>query len=275
MVPPVRNVTLEIAGAASWKNASAEALARAKRPLLVLDYDGTLAEIAPTPEQAKPTREVIALLESAIAAGITVAIVSGRDAPTLQKWLGHLPIHLVSEHGGAHRKPGGVFVDRVKTESLTWFPAARAILTEAVAKAAGAMLETKRFSFSFHYRNVAAEVGEKVVSGLALRLREQLPETVELHHGKKVLEVRPTGVHKGVALVDLAAHTRADFVLAAGDDRTDEDMFAHAPRGTWTLKIGAGETNARARLDSVTELRGFLLEIISARRVMREKKLHG
>jgi trehalose 6-phosphate synthase/phosphatase len=101
----------------------------------------------------------MALLESAIAAGITVAVVSGRDAPTLQEWLGRLPIHLVAEHGGAHRRPGGVFVDRVKPEALAWRAAALAILSEVTAKTDGAMLETKASSFSFHYRNVEARVG--------------------------------------------------------------------------------------------------------------------
>jgi trehalose 6-phosphate synthase/phosphatase len=275
MVSPIRNVNLENAVGAAWKIACADALARAERPLLVLDYDGTLAEIAATPEQAKPTREIIALLESAIAAGVNIAVVSGRDGPTLQKWLGHLPIHLVSEHGGAHRKPSGVFVDRVKPETLSWLPTARAILTEVHAKTAGSILEPKRFSFSFHYRNVSANVGEQVAAGLERRLRQNLPESVELHRGKMVLEIRPAGIHKGVALGDLAALTRADFALAAGDDRTDEDMFAHAPQGTWTIKIGTGETQARVRLDSVTELRGFLLEAISARLVVREEKQHG
>ncbi|MEZ0312864.1 MAG: trehalose-phosphatase [Myxococcota bacterium] len=275
MVSPVRYATLENAVGAAWKIAVADALAHAERPLLVLDYDGTLAPIAATPEKAKPTSEIIALLESAIAVGITVAVVSGRDGPTLQKWLGHLPIHLVSEHGGAHRKPGGVFVDRVKPETLTWFPTARAILAEVRAKTAGSILEPKRFSFSFHYRNVEARIGEQVVDSLAQRLREHLPETVELHRGKMVLEVRPAGIHKGVALADLAALTRADFAIAAGDDRTDEDMFVKPPDGTWTIKIGAGPTQARVRLDSVTELRGFLLEAISARRVVREEKQHG
>lgn len=243
----------------------AEAFARAERPLLVLDYDGTLAEIAESPEVAKPTREILELLTSAIAAGVTVAVVSGRDGETLQKWLGHLPIHLVSEHGGAHRKPGGVFVDRVRTEALQWFPTARAILAEVTAKTAGAKLEVKTTSFSFHYRGVI-EGGEQVADALQARLHANLPDSVELHRGKKVLEVRPAGIHKGVAAGELGALTRADFVLSAGDDRTDEDMFAHAAKDTWTIKVGAGETKARVRLESVTELRGFLVELIAARR---------
>ncbi len=272
MVSLVRNVAVEHAVGADWKVACGRALANAERPLFVLDYDGTLAEIAATPEQAKPTPEILALLASAIAAGITVAVVSGRDGPTLQKWLGHLPIHLVSEHGGAHRKPGGVFVDRIEPESLTWFATARAILSDVAAKTVGSMVETKRFSFSFHYRNVAAHIGEQVADGLIERLGENLPKTVEIHRGKKVVEVRPAGIHKGVALGDLQRLIGADFALAAGDDRTDEDMFANAPEGSYSIKIGPGETQARFRLASVTELRGFLLETISARRVMREQK---
>lgn len=269
MVAPVHRATVNSADGTAWKKACGEALTRAQRPLLVLDYDGTLAEIVAKPELAAPTRELLGMLESAIAASVTVAVVSGRDAPTLQKWLGHLPIHLVSEHGGAHRKPGSVFVDRVPPSALTWFPTARAILAEAVAMTDGAMLESKATSFSFHYRNADPGEGERAAHELAARLRQHLPDNVELHHGKKVLEVRPAGVHKGGALGDLARLTKADFVMAAGDDRTDEDMFAHAGKDAWTIKIGPGETKARARLDGVPALRGFLNEVIAARLDLR------
>jgi trehalose 6-phosphate synthase/phosphatase len=68
------------------------------------------------------------------------------------------------------------------------------------------------------------------------------------------------------------ALTRADFALSAGDDRTDEDMFAHAPKGTWTIKIGAGATKARIRIASVTELREVLLGLIAARRLVAQQK---
>ena len=83
--------------------------------LLLLDYDGTLVPFTPTPELARPDREVLELLRALAARPDTqVHVVSGRPQNTLQEWLGDLPIWLHAEHGFLSRDPA----------TRQWVPAA-------------------------------------------------------------------------------------------------------------------------------------------------------
>ena len=78
----------------------------AGRRLLLLDYDGTLISIKPTPEQAAPGPGLLAMLGRLAGLG-DVVIVSGRPRATLDAWLGRLDLALVAEHGAWARERGG------------------------------------------------------------------------------------------------------------------------------------------------------------------------
>ena len=74
---------------------------------------------------------------------------------------------------------------------------------------------------------------------------------IGVYSGNKIIEVKPRGITKGVVAEELLASTGADFVLAIGDDYTDEDMFKALPESAYTIKVGFGETHARFRLPGV------------------------
>ena len=82
-------------------------------------------------------------------------------------------------------------------------------------------------------------------------------------HGNKVVEVRYAWANKGEVAAHLAARfRRKSFVLAVGDDRTDEDLFASLPRSAWTIRVGTGSTTARFRLSGPREVRRLLRALV-------------
>ena len=100
----------------------AERFVRARRRTLLLDYDGTLRELASHPDLAAPTPEIFDLLRDLAALPDTdVHVVSGRRQDTLEQWFGDLPVYLSAEHGYLARAPGGEW-ERQFDVDLSWLP---------------------------------------------------------------------------------------------------------------------------------------------------------
>lgn len=125
-------------------------------------------------------------------------------------------------------------------------------------------MEEKRTSLSWHYRTADQELAIRQARELVHNLRESPgSERFEVLRGDHVIEVRPRGIHKGRAFQALGlAQSAYDFVLVAGDDRTDEDMFAMAQSKAWTVKIGDAPTIARYRLERPEHLRNLLRSLV-------------
>jgi trehalose 6-phosphate synthase/phosphatase len=79
--------------------------------------------------------------------------------------------------------------------------------------------------------------------------------------GDKVIEIRNTGVTKGTAAVEWLAGRPADFILATGDDWTDEDLFRALPTTAFSIRIGLANTTARYHLGSYSGVRRLLREL--------------
>jgi trehalose 6-phosphate synthase/phosphatase len=77
-------------------------------------------------------------------------------------------------------------------------------------------------------------------------------------HGTKIVEIRNTSVHKGIAAANLAQEHGADFILAIGDDWTDEDMFKSLPANAHTIKVGLSPSCAKYRLSTPEAVLDFL-----------------
>jgi len=238
--------------------------AAAQRRLLLLDYDGTLVDFAKRPDRAGPDREIKALLkELASDEKNEPVIVSGRDRATIEEWLGDLEVSLVAEHGAWIRvdKPAGWKAQ--KTMSQDWKSQVMPILETYVARVPGSLVEEKEFGLAWHYRKANPELGEIRSHELFDYLNEFLANTdLHLMHGKKVIEVRPGGVNKGQAAQSLLKRNTYDFVLAIGDDWTDEELFKALPRGAYSIKIGFGSTQAQFFLESPQACRRFLHDLV-------------
>ena len=239
----------------------------AARRALLLDYDGTLVPFVADPRLARPDREVLELLaELAAAPGNSVAIVSGRPRRDLEEWFGELPVALVAEHGVWLRPKGGEW-RMLKALTTDWKERVRPILQLYVDRLPGAMLEEKEFSLAWHCRRADPEQAVRsarelfdALSGFTRNIDLQVIE------GNKVLEVRNTGVSKGTAATDWLGGLSADFILAIGDDWTDEDLFRALPPSAYSVRVGLANTAARYYLTNHTAVRRGLGELSQAPR---------
>lgn len=225
-----------------------DALARrlAGAPALVLlDVDGTLAPLAPRPEDAHVPEATLAAVASLVAAPSThVALVSGRSAPDALRMVPVRGLWAVGNHGfETHAPDGTVSVEPQVEPFLDDLRAAAAALTAVAAGVPGARLEDKRLTLSFHVRLAAPEAEET--------LREAAWNEASRHglvftEGKKIFELRPpVRVDKGTASVALAERLGAlasgASLFFAGDDVTDEDaaraLRAASPDSV-TVRVG-------------------------------------
>jgi trehalose 6-phosphate synthase/phosphatase len=261
-------------GRTSWQVKSVQAFATAKRALLALDYDGTLTPLVRVPHEARPTPELLKLLEQlSKLPGVDVAVISGRDPETLFEWFSHLDIHLVAEHGFHRRLRGQAQWEAFeKGLDVSWKSAVHEILDDYTTRAPGSFIEEKPVSLVWHYRQAEHGFGQWLARELGQHLSETFANSpLTVLHGNKVVEVRPQGFDKGKALLKLMAHLgKVDYLLAAGDDRTDEDMFAVAPATAWTIKVGkvgsaADKSHARCHLSGPEAVRGHLLQLLQKR----------
>jgi len=243
----------------------------------MLDVDGTLAPIAPTPEQAMvPTETRETLRRLAALPGVVVGLVSGRAAADAWRLAGVDGAWVIGNHGFELRTPDGQLSPLEAVRPFEDRIAEAAHRLGAVAPVVpGAIVENKRWTMSLHYRLV--DPGD--VTALVERARE-IARALELRitEGKKIVELRPpVDVNKGTATLSLVEHVGAlatdASVLYAGDDRTDEDAIAalraRSDRAVTVHVSGSNDqmagTRAEVVLDSTEELRE-VLDLIVARR---------
>src|SRR3954470_17428126 len=197
-----------------------------KRPVVFLDYDGTLAPIVNHPEDAWLSESMRQTLRS-LTARVPVAILTGRDLDDIRGRVLVDGIVYAGSHGfdiagagGLRRELGAAYLpvlDEAETE-----------LREALDEIAGAQLERKHFSVAAHYRSV----NENEVFRVAQAVDAVAARHCQLRrmHGKKVCELLPDiDWHKGKAMLwlleTLGFYGTNALAIYIGDDRTDEDAF--------------------------------------------------
>jgi len=221
---------------------------KGKKRLLILDYDGTLVPIVKTPELAIPEEQLIQTLKTLAAdKNNTVVISSGRDADFLDKWFGELGLNLAAEHGAyykVHGKWHGNFATKFPEDVEL-----SNIMQRIVDKTPGSRLELKKTSMVWHYRNCdkwLADLREKQLINALMMPCARL--NLQIMRGTKVVEVKTAGFNKGTEAIRLTDKDDYDFVLAMGDDNTDEDMFHVLSAEAITIKVGSISDRARFSL---------------------------
>ncbi|KAJ3306675.1 threalose-6-phosphate phosphatase [Kappamyces sp. JEL0829] len=202
-----------------------------RKRLILFDYDGTLTPIRKVPEAAVPPPEMLRALEKLVEdPNNVVFVISGRDQDCLDNWLGHISgLGLSAEHGSFIKYPRGKWINLAAEIDMTWKQEVAEIFDYYTERTQGSFVEHKRCSITWHYRLADPEYGSFQAKECQYYLEEailsKLP--VEVMVGKKNLEVRPISMNKGEIVKRLANARQpdCDFVICAGDDRTDEDMF--------------------------------------------------
>ncbi len=257
----------------------ARRFAATKPRTLVLDYDGTLRELAIHPGLAAPTEAILELLTALAQLPETqVHLLSGRTHTSLEEWFGALPIRLAAEHGYLVRDPDGSWRASADPD-LSWRPGIERLFRRLSSDVPGSIVEGKQASVAWHYRLADPEYGSWRARELLLVLEEVLAGVAaEVLPGHQVVEVRARGVDKGAYLRRLLASEQATgLLLAAGDDRTDVDLYRALPAGSIALHVGALRPAAHNALvaDQFTvrspgALRGILRDLVDAARQRRD-----
>lgn len=237
----------------------------AKHRLLLLDYDGTLKSFvnSPDPSLAAPTSELTNTLTNLASLPNTqVCIVSGRTREALESWFSNTPLTLVAEHG-AWVKRGNQW-----TKAPIDFEPCRQrllpILTRYAERTPGAVVEQKTCALVWHYRNVHTELAYVRNASLSHELHKALANTdIDIYNGDKIIEIKPRSIHKGHIASNLYDSSNADFVMAIGDDYTDEDMFRALPGNAHTIKVGTGSTHAKHTLAAISNVHLLLQALAS------------
>ncbi len=241
----------------------ARAVLASPGPLTILvDYDGTLVGLRPSPEEASPDSEILRIVASlALLPGVDVHVVSGRRRGDIELWLGSLPIGLHAEHGLWSRDARSEKWVR-RDVNPAWLGAARDIMAIRAAAVEGSLVEEKDASVSWHYRKVAVAKGRREAARLTRELGAALADTsATILQGSRVVEVKDSGTDKGLVVKELAAACPDARMLIVGDDVTDEDMFRAAPEGAVTVHVGGGKTVAKMRLVGPDQVRKMLTEL--------------
>lgn len=229
---------------------------KARRRLIMLDYDGTLHGFVSSPkaELAKPSKTVLGILNRLVKDGQnTIAIISGRPKKDLDKFFKIPGLVRIAEHGGYIDEGSGW--QKLSDDDLSWRRDASRLIQSFVIKTPGSLLETKDFSLVWHYRSAQPDLTYLRMIELKSKLRNLLKDVkVGVFDGSKVVEVRPLSIQKGSAAQHLLYAHKPDFILAIGDDKTDEDMFAALPSSAWSVHVGHQQSVATYRLNEVASV---------------------
>jgi trehalose 6-phosphate synthase/phosphatase len=235
---------------------------KAKNPVLFLDYDGTLTGFVSNPTEAVPDAELKDIIKK-LSVIAQVVIISGRDKNTLGNWFKDHKVDLIAEHG--------VWVKR-KNEKGDWKLYAeiedgwkediRKIMEYYVLRTPGAFIEEKHHSLVWHYRKVESGLGDLRMRELFSHLKYMARgHNLQVLEGNKVLEIKRPDINKGRAATAIMKDQEHDFILAVGDDWTDEDTFKAMPKNAYSIRVGYAYTQANYNIKSVQLVRQLLTKL--------------
>lgn len=237
--------------------------------LMMTDYDGTLVPIREQPRFALPSSGLVKVLKRLVKKpGVTLAVVSGRDTDELKRLLPVDGIYLAGCHGAEVLYPSGEKFKSIKVEKLS--PALNMIADKAcsiIDSKEGFLVERKKAAVALHYRLAEPATALQVLGSFVTAIRPLVTgRDLEFVAGKKVIEIRPKGVHKGKAIRHLMKLCPGFYPVYIGDDTTDEDGFKVVQeKGLGVLVAGHKKFTAATHwLRGPQDVLRFL-QIISAR----------
>lgn len=244
-----------------------------ERLWLFLDYDGTLAEFAPSPDIVIPDPELLDLLTRlANKPDLRLAVISGRRLQHIRKLVPIPEIWLAGTYGIELLSPSGRVSSQLNFGSIR--PALEKLKPKwetLIASQGGFYIEDKGWSLALHARFASDENAEKILAE-ASRLARQLIQKSKLRllGGHKFLEICPTTADKGKAVQKILAYDAFSGALPIfiGDDDKDEGAFAvvKAHHGIAILvATESRKTQADYYLDSPYSVRGWLQNLLQFR----------
>jgi len=237
----------------------------AKNRLILLDFDGTLVGYSRNYKNIPISGELKNLLtEVKSSRGLKLIIITGRSRSSIDALLGELELDIVAEHGYFLKKNG--IWKPVADIPSDWKRLVLPVMNKYYRKTPGSSIEVKETSLVWHFRNVAEEVWQRHIKNMSEELSETAKDqNLRILNGNMVFEIVNNNVNKGTAAEYLTAGNEYDYVMAIGDDTTDEDMFKAVSRNAQncTVKIGPGESCAGFCLENFREVRRLLTLLLN------------
>ncbi|MDD2475784.1 MAG: bifunctional alpha,alpha-trehalose-phosphate synthase (UDP-forming)/trehalose-phosphatase [Dysgonamonadaceae bacterium] len=235
---------------------------KAESRLIVLDYDGTLSAFVKNPEDANPTTRTLQLVKNMVNDPKNkIVINSGRNHNILDKWFEGINVDLAAEHG-AFYKSDGEWQQNIK-EKPVWDDEILGIIHRTIDKTPRSELEIKETALVWHYRNSDIWLAEMREKQLVNELMGPVSRhNLQIMRGNKIVEIKSPDYHKGSEIERLLKNSSYDFIMAIGDDTTDDDMFRALPEGGISIKVGDYSEVAQFRLPWQDEVVPFLEGLI-------------
>jgi trehalose 6-phosphate synthase/phosphatase len=236
---------------------------RSTRRLLVLNYEGTLVPLATAPNLAEPSQPLLRILSSlANNPRNDVVLATSRDRARLDQWFCGVGLSFAAEHGVWIKQRDGEW-SLVKSLEVDWKERISPILKIYADRLPGAFVEEKEFSLAWHYSASDLERGRATARELTDYLSAFTANIdVQVLRARKVIEIKNPAINKGFAIQQWLSTNNFDFILAIGDDSTDEDMFNILPPEAYSFRVGeTSRSHARYRLRDPSEVAQFLREL--------------
>lgn len=238
---------------------------KAKKSVLFLDYDGTLTGFTANPKDAVPDDELKKIVKE-LSQTSQVVVISGRDKDTLGKWFKGQNIDMIAEHGVwvKRKEDKGDWALYAEIED-GWKDDIRKVMEYYVLRTPGAFIEEKHHSLVWHYRKVESGLGDLRMRELFSHLKYMARgHNLQVLEGNMVLEIKRPDINKGRAATALMKGHDYDFVLAIGDDWTDEDTFKAMPKNAYSIRVGYAYTQANYNIKSFRQVRQLLQKLASS-----------
>jgi trehalose 6-phosphate synthase/phosphatase len=207
-----------------------DAFHKAEKRLILLDYDGTLVPYEKGNISDRPPQEYVKIMKKLCSNPKNqVYVMSSRTRKSLDERLGDIPGLGLSAENGAFLKPiGGDWESLFSDVDMEWRDQVQEIFDYYAERTPGSYIEMKDVSIVWHYRSADNQnYGAWQAAECQNHIEDALGTIYSIHAvvGNKKIEVMPRNINKAVAVSRILLAGVPDFILAIGDDRTDEDMF--------------------------------------------------
>ncbi len=232
---------------------------KAKKRAIFLDLEGTLINFENDKRSAFPDEklhELLTMLEKD--QRNTITIINRRDKTTLENWFGKHKVNLIVEHGVWLKKYGENW-QMLDNINISWKAIIRPILETYVDRTPGVIIEEMNYSLIWNYQKAELEQGEIYANELKDELRHMITNNnLQIMQGNKLIEIKSSGINKGIAAKRFLKDEKYDQILAIGDDWTDEYMYRELPESAVTINVGMENTTAVYKIESVWSVRQLL-----------------
>lgn len=226
----------------------------ASNRLLALDLDGTL--IPSNLEGYTPDKGLLDLLKKlSNNPKNKIVILSGRQKYDLEQNFANINVGLIAEHGALIKRNGEW--ENIEPMDTYWMAKILPIIEFYVDRTPRSFIQQKEFSIVWNYKNVNKKLADIRSIELKNTLKNMALSTnmnLNILQGAKFIEIKQAGINKDRALSFWLDEKNWDFVLAAGDDITDESVFEVLPHNSYSIKVGLTPTEAKWYIDSSEKL---------------------